>query len=233
MPSNIAEWNRRTRGTYPQERRLYPLQRRPGEGIFTTVRRPEGGGAWAGRPVGAAAAGGPGIPSQYSGQQDIANLLYGRSMEQVSGDFASRGLVGSSMYAQASARAAAESQLAAWTLAERQAQFNLQAYQVRQQVQLGWANVRLNRQQLRTQWDEWLGGMQQQDYWNRMQAYSRAAPIRRPYGYGAQSQGGGGYIMANAAGGRVGGYQYGADWRSAAAFRTGGYVGSQRTTWGG
>jgi len=103
-----------------------------------------------------------GLGGDRSGQyQQLANLLFGRTMAQVSGEFGRRGLMGSTMYGAASARASAEAQLAAWQMEQTMRQLGMQERQVGIQE----AQLRLNWLSMREGWKQWRAQMSLQDRW--------------------------------------------------------------------
>lgn len=190
-----------------------------------------------------------GMPFQYinapqdgmgggSGGGGLANLLYSRGMAQVSGDLGRRGLMSSSIYGQASARMAAESQLAEY-------QYGQQAQQQAWNQYMDTQNLDLRRQEASQNWNNFMGQLEPKDFWGAMQTFSenvrgdlRAAQQRNQQAINQQRQmslqAGGGYgnqtypVMG---GGRVGG---GTQYGSAADMAAGGYrPPSNQTDWRG
>jgi len=104
--------------------------------------------------------------------KELADLIYSRSMAQVSSDFGRRGMMSSSMYGAASARAAAEAQLLAYEMRQAQLQsqlqlrqLELQAQQLRQQAEAERHRYELQRQSL-----------MESQYWRQMAQRMSAIP---------------------------------------------------------
>ena len=155
----------------------------------------------------------------------LGDLLYSRGMAQISGDLGRRGLMSSSIYGQASARMAAESQLAEY-------QYGLQAQQQAFSQNLQTQQLGLQRQQLSQQWGMFMGQLEANDYWRYMDTYSRYAPTGRPPTLNMQVGGRqGNQTYPVMGGGRVGG---GIEYGSAADMAAGGYrPPSNQTDWRG
>ena len=111
-------------------------------------------------------------PTQQDQLADLADLFYGKAMAQVSSDFGRRGLMSSSMYGQASARAAAESQLMAWDALERQRSLDIQE----KQVKLMGQQLAMQKQDM---YERWQMQREEMDYMDRWKELDRAVQLRR------------------------------------------------------
>ncbi len=196
--------------------------------------------AAAGTPPGYGAAPAPSWRSTPEWGQ-FSRLLYNRTMAQVSGDLGRRGLMSSSMYGAASARAGVEAQLSGWQMreqaasAEHQRQYDLaqlafqreqlqrqtelgyagiaqQRYGVDVQRGLGYAGLSQQREEMRGRWGMFQDQLNQSTYWSNIQT--------RLGLYGRQGMGGNPY------GGNYGQGDGGQGWNDAEVARPGAYSGN-------
>lgn len=129
---------------------------------------------WGSRSTPAGAASG-----EYAGS-GLADLLYARSKAQLGSQYGAAGLRSSSMFGEALGSASVEAQLAGWQYGQQARQQRFNEWQGRQNVQMQKRQLALQRQQMHMAWNQYMGQLDIQDYWQRMDAYGRYAPIGSP-----------------------------------------------------
>lgn len=119
--------------------------------------------------------------------QDTVRTLYERGMGMVRQDLGARGMLDSSMHAQAAAKASGEALLNAWQIQESQERLRLQEQQQQQRYDLqrnqigaqqasSMRQARLQEEQMDKNYQTAMARLESQDAWRNMQHMVQSAP---------------------------------------------------------